>query len=88
MVKLQVQGSKIASEPLIMNVDTIYVHTDVNKIEPTEDESGIKNNDLYSYIEYQYTYPEFKESYSDVVALLEDDIIDKYTLLLIEKGVL
>ena len=88
MLKVQAQGSKAASEPLIMNVDTIYVHTGDTKIEQTEDETGIKNDDLYSYTEYQYTYPEFKEDYSTVVTLLEDDIIDKYTLLLVEKGVL
>lgn len=88
MIKVQATGSKIASEPLIMNVDTIYVHTGVTKVEQQETETDIVNDDLYTYTEYQYTYPEFKEQYSEVVTLLEDDIIDKYTLLLVEKGVL
>ena len=89
MLKIEnVQGSRVAAQPLILDVDTVYVHTGVTKVEPTEDENGIVNDDLYTYTEYQYTYPEFKALYSEVSSRLEEDTIDKYTLLLVEKGVL
>ena len=90
MVKIdKVTGSKEASAPLIMNVDTIYVHTNVQKAttknEPIEQSDMV---DMYEYTERQYTYEEYKENHAQIAQLLADDANDKYTLSLIESGVL
>lgn len=87
MVKIdKVTGSKEASAPLIMNVDTIYVHTNVQKV-TTKNEST-EQADIYEYTERQYTYEEYKENHAEIAQILVDDANDAYTLLLIESGVL
>jgi hypothetical protein len=87
MVKIdKVTGSKEASAPLIMNVDTIYVHTNVQKV-TTKNEST-EQADIYEYTERQYTYEEYKENHAQIAQILVDDANDAYTLLLIESGVL
>lgn len=90
MIKIEkVQGSKEASAPLIMNVDTIYIHTNVQKVitenEPIEQSDMV---DMYEYTERQYTYEEYKENHAQIAQILADDANDKYTLLLFESGVL
>lgn len=87
MVKIdKVTGSKEASAPLIMNVDTIYVHTNVQKV-ITENEPA-EQEDMYEYTERQYAYEEYKENHAEIAQILVDDANDAYTLLLIESGVL
>lgn len=90
MVKIdKVTGSKEASAPLIMNVDTIYVHTNVQKAEvKNELNELLEQSDIYEYTERQYTYEEYKENHAQIAQLLADDANDKYTLSLIESGVL
>lgn len=63
-------GSQQASAPLIMNVDTIYVHTNIRKLESKENEKVV---DLYEYTERQYTYEEFKENHEEITQLLMED---------------
>lgn len=85
----KVTGSKEASAPLIMNVDTIYVHTSVQKAEvKNEPNELLEQSDLYEYTERQYTYEEYKENHAQIAQILADDANDKYTLSLIESGVL
>lgn len=87
MVKInKVTGSKEASAPLIMNVDTIYVHTNVQKV--TIENEPIEQTDIYEYTERQYTYEEYKENHAQIAQILADDANDKYTLSLFESGVL
>lgn len=90
MVKIdKVTGSKEASAPLIMNVDTIYVHTNVQKAEvKNELNELLEQADMYEYTERQYTYEEYKENHAQIAQILADDANDKYTLSLIESGVL
>lgn len=80
-----VMGSEVASAPLIMNVDTIYVHTNVRKVVPKE---GEEDRNDYQYTERQYTYEEYKEKHAEITQLLADDANDQYTLSLMESGVL
>nr|DAG36898.1 MAG TPA: hypothetical protein [Caudoviricetes sp.] len=80
-----VTGSEIASAPLIMNVDTIYVHTNIRKAVPKE---GEEDRNEYQYTERQYTYEEYKEKHAEIAQLLADDANDQYTLSLMESGVL
>jgi hypothetical protein len=90
MKKLQVTGCEQASAPLIINVDTIYVHTDIVKVEQTEEENGMGEgmvgDDMYSYTEYQYTYQEFKDNYKEAVSVLEDNVVEDYINELIASG--
>lgn len=87
MVKIdKVTGSKEASAPLIMNVDTIYVHTNVQKV--IKENESTEQADMYEYTERQYTYEEYKENHAEIAQMLVDDANDAYTLLLIESGVL
>lgn len=65
-----VTGSEVASAPLIMNVDTIYVHTDIRKVVPKE---GEEDRNEYQYTERQYTYKEFKENHEEIMQLLIED---------------
>lgn len=78
-------GSEVASAPLVMNVDTIYVHTNIRKVVPKE---GEEDRNDYQYTERQYTYEEYKEKHAEIAQLLADDANDQYTLSLMESGVL
>lgn len=80
-----VMGSEVASAPLIMNVDAIYVHTNIRKVVPKE---GEEDRNDYQYTERQYTYEEYKEKHAEIAQLLADDANDQYTLSLMESGVL
>lgn len=80
-----VRGSEVTSVPLIMNVDTIYVHTNIRKVVPKE---GEEDRNDYQYTERQYTYEEYKEKHAEIAQLLADDANDQYTLSLMESGVL
>lgn len=59
-----VQGSTEQARELIINVDTVYVHTDIQKIEV--DSQGNPVDNLYSYYEVQYT----KEKYTELITLI------------------
>lgn len=55
-----VQGSGTQAVPLIVGVDTVYVHTDIEKIEGTDmDGNPIENS--YKYHEIQYSHREYIE---------------------------
>lgn len=100
----KVQGSLEASKSLILQVDTVYVHTNVQEIpawtetltwtETLEDGSKVERSTtiehptLYQYTERIYTYDEFKEHQDEIVEILKQDNVDQYTLTLIESGVL
>lgn len=52
-----VYGSAAQAVPLIVGKDTVYLHTDIEKVEELPD--GGKVQDMYSYHEIQYTKDEF-----------------------------
>lgn len=78
----KVMGSEIASAPLIMNIDTIYVHTNVHKIEPQE---GEEDTNLYEYTERQYTYGEYKENCPEIEQIFIEDGNTQYPLSVLES---
>lgn len=51
-------GSKEAAEELIIGKDTVYIHTNIRKLEPEEDDVK-KEGDLYVYDEVQMSLPEY-----------------------------
>ena len=65
-----VYGSGAQAKPVVRNVDTVYVHSNIRKItEP--DENGQVPNDLYSYNEVQYTIEEWEALSDEEKARLE-----------------
>jgi len=50
-----VQGSAEQAVPLIIGKDTVYVHTDIERIPPDDEREG----DLYQYHEVQYEKDEY-----------------------------
>ena len=54
-----IQGSFAQAQPLIIGVDTVYIHTDIVKIET--DSMGKSVDNLYQYNEIQCTKDEYIE---------------------------
>lgn len=52
-----IQGSKEQAQELIIGSDTVYVHTDIVKVE--KDAQGNLTDNLYSYHEIQYEKDEY-----------------------------
>jgi len=59
-----VQGSAEQAKPLIINVDTVYVHTDIKDI----------GNGLYEYHEIQYGKDEYIEENTAKAIELESEV--------------
>lgn len=99
--------SAAQAKPLIINYDTVYVHTDIEKIETDID--GQPTDNLYKAHEFQYNKDEYLELMAEqgemnqsllsnintnVEQILKnseqskEEIIDDYTLSLIEQGVI
>ena len=68
-----VQGSLQQAQPLIVNKDTVYVHTNI--VQAT-DEDGNVIDDLYVYDEIQYTKDEYIQIIAEKNETLERDLTD------------
>lgn len=68
-----VQGSLQQAQPLIVNKDTVYVHTNI--VQAT-DEDGDVIEDLYVYDEVQYTKDEYIKLISDKNETLEKEVTE------------
>lgn len=62
-----VQGSAAQAVPLIVGVDTVYVHTDIKPIPSTEENP---NEGLFQYHEVQYD----KDEYIQLMAEKNDEL--------------
>lgn len=84
ITRKNVQGSKMASKPLIIDKDTIYVHSNVIQLPDTDE---IKN--MYQYDEIQCTYEEYfalnKDEY-DVPNVVTEKIQNDTVAKLISEG--
>ena len=58
-----VQGSESQAKPLIVGVDTVYVHTNITKVET--DAEGKTVEGLYQYNEVQYDKDEYIQFMSE-----------------------
>lgn len=87
MVKrTKVQGCKKQSQELVINTDTVYVHSNVVKLE-----SPTSGEDLYQYDEIEYTLDEWNTKITNVYNVPDVkvvNIVDDFTLNLIQMGVL
>ncbi len=61
-----VYGSAEQAEPLIIGIDTVYVHTDISPI----------NENTFSYYEVQYTKDEYIKLMSEKYSELENQLIN------------
>ncbi len=60
MIKLKdVQGSKESAQELIIGKDTVYIHSNIRKMEKTDELN--KNEDMYIYDEIQMSKDEYLE---------------------------
>ena len=64
----KVQGSLEQAQPLVVNIDTVYVHKKKKKVEG-EDQFGNPIENLYEYDETQYTLSEYIQMLGTITAL-------------------
>ena len=68
-----VQGSIEQAQPLIVNKDTVYVHTNI--VQATDEDGNIVDG-LYVYDEVQYTKDEYIQMIAEKNETLERDLTD------------
>ena len=68
-----VQGSTKQAQPLIVNKDTVYVHTNI--VQATDEDGNIVDG-LYVYDEVQYTKDEYIQIIAEKNETLERDLTD------------
>ena len=68
-----VQGSSQQAQPLIVNKDTVYVHTNI--VQATDEDGNIVDW-LYVYDEVQYTKDEYIQIMAEKNETLERDLTD------------
>ena len=68
-----VQGSSQQAQPLIVNKDTVYVHTNI--VQATDEDGNVIDN-LYVYDEVQYTKDEYIQIIAEKNETLERDLTD------------
>ena len=68
-----VQGSSQQAQPLIVNKDTVYVHTNI--VQATDEDGNVVDN-LYVYDEVQYTKDEYIQIMAEKNETLERDLTD------------
>ena len=80
-----VQGSSQQAQPLIVNKDTVYVHTNI--VQATDEDGNIVDG-LYVYDEVQYTKDEYIQIMAEKNSQLEQEVIDTQLALcdIYEKG--
>ena len=68
-----VQGSLEQAQPLIVNKDTVYVHTNI--VQATDEDGNVVDG-LYVYDEVQYTKDEYIQIMAEKNETLERDLTD------------
>lgn len=71
-----VTGSEAQAQELIIGIDTVYVHTDIKKLDQ-KDEQGNDMN-LYQYHEVQYSKDEYIKLLNSQVTETQEAIADIY----------
>ena len=67
-----VQGSEAQAKDIIISTDTVYVHSDVRKIEKKDE----KDPDIWEYHEVQYDKDEYIELIAEKNKTLEKQVTD------------
>ena len=66
-----VHGGAEQAVPLVVGKDTVYVHTNITKIEPDPDDE-FAPADLYSYNEVQYNKDEYIQLISEKSNMMDE----------------
>lgn len=69
-----VQGSKEAAQELIIGKDTVYIHSNIRKVEKTDDFK--EGEDLYVYDEIQMSKDEYLEKIQKELEVSNNAIAD------------
>lgn len=69
-----ITGSENQAQPLIVGVDTVYVHTDIKPV--TNDAEGKDVEGLFQYHEVQYDKDEYIHLMSEKNSELENQLTD------------
>lgn len=69
-----VHGSGEQAKSVVVGVDTVYVHTGIQKLET--DQAGEPVQDLYTYHEVQYSKDEYLDLMMQENAALKESITD------------
>lgn len=67
-----VQGSEAQAKDIIISVDTVYVHSDINKVQKKDE----KDPDVWEYHEIQYGKDEYIELIAEKNKSLEKQVTD------------
>lgn len=67
-----VQGSEAQAQDIIINKDTVYVHSDIKKVEKKDE----KDPDVWEYHEVQYDKDEYIELIAEKNKALEKQVTD------------
>ena len=67
-----VRGSESQAKPLIVGVDTVYVHTNIEQVKTDAEGNAVEG--LYQYNEVQYDKDEYIQIMSEKNAALEAEI--------------
>lgn len=71
-----VTGSEAQAQELIIGVDTVYVHTDIKKLDQKNERGNDMN--LYQYHEVQYSKDEYIKLLNSQVTETQEAIADIY----------
>ncbi len=75
MIRLKdVQGSKESAQELIIGKDTVYIHSNIRKLEQTEDLK--EGEDVYVYDEIQMSKDEYLEKIQKELEVSNNAIAD------------
>lgn len=67
-----VQGSEAQAKDIIISVDTVYVHSDIKKVQKKDE----KDPDVWEYHEVQYGKDEYIELIAEKNKTLEKQVTD------------
>lgn len=67
-----VQGSEAQAKDIIISVDTVYVHSDIKKVQKKDE----KDPDVWEYHEIQYDKDEYIELIAEKNKALEKQVTD------------
>lgn len=67
-----VQGSEAQAKDIIISVDTVYVHSDIKKVQKKDE----KDPDVWEYHEVQYGKDEYIELIAEKNKALEKQVTD------------
>lgn len=77
MKKLKdVQGSKESAKELIIGKDTVYIHSNIRKIEGGDDDALMGGGEVYVYDEIQMTKDEYLEDIQEKLEIANQALAD------------